>query len=644
MNPFRFIKSSRLHIFIIFCLLTSSSHLLGNEVDKSLNAQQKKPNILWLISEDNSKHYLKLYDSNGASMPNIESLAAEGLVFNNAFSNSPVCSTARSSLATGIYGSRLGTANHRTYLKTKLPDGFKAFSQIMKDSGYYTSNNSKTDYNFVEEGELWSASSKKANWKDRQKGQPFFHVQTYAITHEGKLHFKQTAIANQKTKHNPDKLKLPAIFPDTQTFRYTMARTLDNHRKVDNQMGQLLNQLKQDGELENTFIFYFGDHGGVLPGSKGYLFETGLHVPLIVRVPKNYRHLVGKGLRQDNTRVDGFVSFIDFAPTVLSLAGIEKSPELDGRTFLAPELGLNELNQRDTVYAQADRFDEKSDLVRSIRKGNYKYIRHYQPYYSDSLYNHYRYKQLAYQEWKQLFKAGKLNSVQAAFFEPKTPEALYDISLDPYETKNLANCSEHQVKLKELRNLLQQQIKNLPDLGFIAESKLVAQGDGNSFLYGKQQKQNINELIDIADLQLQPFDEVKKQLTLILKSDNEDQQYWALISLSSFGEKAQSFIPQVKEILKQSTSVPVKGRAIEFLSHVGTFDPVKPLSELISNTKHDMEKVELLNIATFLNESKSYRFPIPAGYVVPDPKRGSANFKIDTWLKVRWQYISRKST
>jgi len=191
---------------------------------------------------------------------------------------------------------------------------------------------------------------------------------------------------------------------------------------------------------------------------------------------------------------------------------------------------------------------------------------------------------------------------------------------------------------------LQQQIKNLPDLGFIAESKLVAQGDGNSFLYGKQQKQNINELIDIADLQLQPFDEVKKQLTLILKSDNEDQQYWALISLSSFGEKAQSFIPQVKEILKQSTSVPVKGRAIEFLSHVGTFDPVKPLSELIINAKHDMEKVELLNIATFLNESKSYRFPIPAGYVVPDPKRGSANFKIDTWLKVRWQYISRKST
>ncbi len=298
MSYFRSIQSLlRINVFIFISLLsTSSCQTFVNKSDKPAKANTERPNILWLISEDNSKHYLKLYDKVGTNMPHIDALAAEGLIFNNAFSNTPVCSTARSTLATGIYRSRLGTANHRTYVKTKLPDGFSAFSKTLNDAGYYTTNNAKTDYNynFVEEGVLWSESSNKANWKNRQQGQPFFHVQTYAITHEGKLHFKQAAIDGQKTRHNPEKITLPPIYPDTATFRYTMARSLDNHRKADNQIGNLLKQFKQDGELENTFIFYFGDHGGVLPGSKGYVFERGLHVPLIIRIPENYRYLVGQ--------------------------------------------------------------------------------------------------------------------------------------------------------------------------------------------------------------------------------------------------------------------------------------------------------------------------------------------------------------
>lgn len=422
-----------------------------------------------------------------------------------------------------------------------------------------------------------------------------------------------------------------------------MARTLDNHRKVDNQIGKLLQQLKQDGELENTFVFYFGDHGGVLPGSKGYIFERGLHVPLVVRVPENYKHLVASDLRKENTRIDGFVSFIDFAPTVLTLAGVEKSPEHDGKPFLTPDLDLQKLNQRDIIFAQAGRFDEKSDLVRSVRKGNFKYIRHYQPYYSDSLYSYYRYKQLAYKEWKQLYREGKLNPVQASFFEPKTPEALYDISIDPYETNNLANAPEQQEKLVVLRSLLQQHIKSLPDVGFIPESTLIDKSNNSAFMYGKQQHQSIGQLVDIADLQLQNFSAVKKRLTHLLQTGSAEQKYWALITLSSFGAEAEGLVATVERLLKKSISTQVKGRAIEFLASVGTFDPVKPLTELILNAKQAMEKVELLNIATFLNESKGYQFPQPPGLVLQEPVRGTNDFKINTWLKVRWEYISKKS-
>ena len=413
---FRVLKATLL-VTLSFNIISCSN--AENPDVKVTTKVEKKPNVIWLITEDNSKHYLKLYDENGAKMPTIEKLAANGLIFDNAFSNSPVCSTARTTLATGLYGSSIGTMNHRSYHMVSLPESVKPFSQLLKQSGYYTTNNVKTDYNFAPIPEIWSDSSKKAHWRNRKDNQPFFHMQTFAITHEGKLHFKKGAVENSPTKHDPSKIKLAPIYPDTPTFRYTHARTLDNHVKADNQMANLIQQLEEDGELENTFIFYFGDHGGVLPGSKGYLFELGLSVPLVVRVPENFKHLLPEGLQKPNTRVSGIVSFIDFAPTVLELAGVESPKAYHGQSFLSAKASLDDLNERDEVYAQADRFDEKSDLVRSVRKGNFKYIRSYQPYYPDGLENFYRYKQLAFQEWRELFHQGKLTPQQASFFLPK---------------------------------------------------------------------------------------------------------------------------------------------------------------------------------------------------------------------------------
>ena len=610
--------------------------------NKTISTSAEKPNIVWLISEDNSKHYLKLYDDSGAQMPNIEKLATKGLIFDNAFANTPVCSTARSTLATGLYSSRLGTLHHRTYQQVSLPKGLKPLSLLLKQSGYYTTNNVKTDYNFENDVELWSESSNEANWRNKAADQPFFHVQTFAITHEGKLHFKKGAITNQPTKHDPKKITLAPMYPDTPTFRYTHARTLDNHQKADNQMGTLIAQLEQDGELENTFIFYFGDHGGVLPASKGYVFERGLSVPLVVRVPENFKHLVGEGLDNPNTRVSGLVSFIDFAPSVLDLAGLEKPAEYPGQSFLSPDTSLNELNKRDIVFGQADRFDEKSDLVRSVRKGNFKYIRNYQPYYPDALQNNYRYKQLAYQEWRQLFKQGKLTPQQAAFFESKSAEMLFDLSVDPYEMNNLAGQENYNSTLMQLRNVLQQQQQQHPDLGFIVESKLVQSNtDNNLYDYGKEQHQKIQRLIEVADLQLQPYATVATQLKAALTHTDDDVVYRGLISLTSFAQQGRHFAPVVKKLLNESQSIPVRSRALEFLTLVDDFDATKVFASLYQSAEHDLEKVELLNIAALLKEQKGFVFNKPIDLEFIEAKRNSQQGKVNVRLKVRWDYISQ---
>lgn len=432
------------------------------QIFQSANANQTKPNFLWLVSEDNAYIFSALYDKQGAKMPNIEALAADGIIFNHAFSNAPVCSTARSTLATGTYAPKLGLNYHRRYSKSQLPKDLLTVSQMLSSVGYYTSNNSKNDFNFktYEQAQVWDESSKKANWRGRQPGQPFFHMQTWTTTHEYNLHFPTSDVKQVPTKRNPDNIKLPPMYPDTELFRYTYARYLDQHQLLDQQMGKLINQLKADGELENTFIFYFGDHGGVMPDTKGYTNDLGLHIPLVVRIPKNFKHLLHPQMQNlKNARVDGFVNFIDFAPTLAKLAGADLSQYQDGQAFLGKDISLNALNQRQTSFGYADRFDEKTDMVRTLRVGKYKYTRHYKPFNPDALFNQYRYKQAAYQEWKALFQQGKLTPVQAAFFKPKPAEALYNLEVDPFETNNLADKAKFQPKLNELRSQLTDKLK-----------------------------------------------------------------------------------------------------------------------------------------------------------------------------------------
>ncbi|KGK00086.1 sulfatase-like hydrolase/transferase [Thalassotalea sp. ND16A] len=556
-----------------------------------------KPNFVWIVSEDNSIHYQNLFFDGGATTPHIAELAKKGLKFTHAFSNAAVCSSARSTLATGVYGPRIATHYHRGLKKTKLPKDWPLFQVLLNEAGYYSSNNYKKDYNFKAPQSIWHDSSKKASWRNRpDKSSPFFHMESHSASHESRMHFSEQSIDSKKLKHQANSVKLFPYFPDTAVFRYSHAYYLDKQLEIDRIVGETINKLKQDNLMDDTFIFYFGDHGGVLPRSKGYLYESGLHVPLVVYVPKNFRHLVDFELGKE---VKGFVSFVDFAPTLLKLAGLDHPEYIDGKAFLGIGVNGKEVNNRDITFGYADRFDEKFDMVRSVRKGQYKYIRNYQGYYPDGLHNNYRYGQLAYKQWRKLNNEGKLNDIQSQFFQPRPAEQLFDIEADPHEVNNLADQPKYQQKMTQLRRYLNQQAKTMPDLSFYPESELIKKANSDLIGFAKNHQDDIAALVDIADLAVKPYKLVADELKQHLSSNNEWHRYWALINANMFGEQAKGLTEVITPLL-QDKSVMVRIRAAEFLGQITQINPMPTLAKIIATEQSPGVVLAALNTVTYL--------------------------------------------
>ncbi|MDA7524195.1 sulfatase-like hydrolase/transferase [Verrucomicrobia bacterium] len=493
-------RAHRSHQLTFGLLWGSIAITLFSAKPAAVQAAKEKPNFVFILSEDNSKHYLRLYGAELGATPAIESLAREGLVFNHAFSNAPVCSVARTTLMTGILAPKAGFQYHRKHTPAHLPEGVQMWPSYLRDAGYYTTNNSKKDYNVIETKGVWDASSKKANWRNRpSKDTPFFHMQTFGVSHESSLHFPRKSFQNNQPKTNPSEVTLPPYHPDTPTFRFTYARYFDRIKQMDSMVDKLIKQLDEDGLLENTFIFYFGDHGGVLPRGKGYLHETGLHIPLVVRIPEKWRTEIPLEI---GSRVNGFVSFIDFGPTLLHLAGLNSPKVIDGSPFLGSAITKAALDHRDETFGYADRFDEKYEMCRSIRKGQFKYIRSFQPFYPDGLQNNYRYVMLAYEEWRSLFELGKLNEPQSAFFKTKPVEQLFDLSSDPHETVNLAGNQEYKAVLLSLRNRLNQKMNAIHDLSFYPENHMVKHALDDGIKFGQTHAEEIRLLQQTANLAL----------------------------------------------------------------------------------------------------------------------------------------------
>ena len=591
-----------MHLFRLILSLV----IICGFIELSYSAEPtKRPNFVFIVSEDNSIHYLRLYGNKLGITPNIERLADNGLTFNHAFSGAPVCSVARSTLATAMHAPRVGFQYHRKSALASLPPGVKPWSQVLRENGYYTTNNAKTDYNFnVNRKEVWDMSSNKATWRNRpNKAMPFFHMQSFADSHESRLHFPLKQMETP-TKTSPDDVMLQPYFPDTPIMRYTKARYYDRIRVIDSQVGKIVNQLKEDGILEDTFVFYFGDHGGVMPRSKGYAYESGLHVPLVVRIPENFKKLID---HKRGTRTNGFVSFIDFGPTLLNLASISVHKELDGQAFFGKGVSAADLANRDEVFGHADRFDEKFDMVRTYRKGKWKYIRNYQSYYADGLQNNYRYRQLAYDNWRNLYRAERLNPVQRQFFERRSVEQLFNLEKDPHEVTNLAADPAQSKRLAEMRELLKNKMKSINDLSFYPENRMVTTALNDGVAFGREHSKQISRLSDLADTALRPFSEVKQALASSLQSKGALRRYWALKVCSNFGEKAKSLAIAAMPLLNDENLM-VRVRAAEFLGSIKAVDPMPTLYGVVNNAETEQALMIAFNTIVYLRDQVGHKY------------------------------------
>jgi len=416
------------------------------------------------------------------------------------------------------------------------------------------------------------------------------------------------------TKTSPNDVVLQPYFPDTPIMRYTKAQYYDQMRLIDNHVGRIIKQLKEDNLLEDTFVFYFGDHGGVMPRSKGYAYESGLHIPLVVRIPENFKHLID---HKRGTRTDGFVSFIDFGPTVLNLASIVPHKELDGQAFFGKDISATDLAKRDEVFGHADRFDEKFDMVRTYRKGKWKYIRNYQAYYADGLQNNYRYRQLAYDNWRNLYRADRLNPVQRQFFERRPVEQLFNLENDPHEINNLAADSDQAKRLTEMRQLLKNKMKSINDLSFYPENRMVTAALNDGVAFGQKHAKQLSRLSDLADTALRPFDEAQQTLVKALESKSALRRYWALKVCSNFGKKAKPLTLNAMPLLKDNNLM-VRVRAAEFLGSINAIDPMPTLYSVVNNAETEQALMIAFNTIVYLRDQVGHKY---------DPEKVKLKFK-----------------
>jgi N-sulfoglucosamine sulfohydrolase len=429
-----------------------------------------KPNIVWLFGEDMGPE-LGCYGDTNAITPVMDKAAAEGLRYLNCYTHAPVCAPSRSGLITGMYPTTIGTH----HMRSRLFNPPAMFTKYLHDAGYTVcwptkSQFGKTDFNF----EVPSGSfDVVTDWTEKKPKEPFFGFYNIVWSHESKIRADAETYARLTSKltpaerHDPKKMVLPPFYPDAPEVRHDLAQYYDLVTAVDKQMGEVLKKLDEWGIASNTIVLITGDHGRGMPRYKRWVYDTGIHVPLIIRWP---------GHVKPSSTTDDLVSFIDFGPTMLSVAGASLPTNMQGNIFL----GAN-VQPRQYVFAARDRMDETPDRIRAVRDKRYQYIRNFHPELPYSQRIAYNEENPTMQVWRKWHVEGKLNPTQEAFFAPTKPkEEFYDCQTDPYEIHNLLESKslsqEQQNKVNELRSAMDKWLADTKDMGAIPETELVKRG------------------------------------------------------------------------------------------------------------------------------------------------------------------------
>ncbi len=512
-----------------------------------------RPNILWITSEDNSASWLGCYGNEQAKTPRIDALSRESITFNHAYSNAPVCAVARSTILTGVYAPTQGTQHMRS--RHVIPEMFRPYVCYLRDAGYYCTNNAKTDYNIRgNDGSYWDANGGNAHYRNRPEGKPFFAIFNLTTSHESSLFAgniagkRKQGLIPKTPRIDPADVKLPPIYPDLPEFREDSAIYYDVVTALDKQIGKLLDELEAAGLADNTIVFYYSDHGGILPRTKRYLQETGTNVPMIVRVPEKFQY---KGEPACPSRTDELVAFVDLAPTVLSIAGIDVPDHMQGRAFLGSGR-VAPANPEKPVFLFADRFDEAMGMDRGITTGEYRYIRNFYPHLPAAKQNEYPFGIASWRAWLRAMDSGDLPAQFQSLWKSGEPAAaLFHTTVDPWEANNLDKNPQYAEQAVKMRKTLRDTMIEVGDLGVIPEAMWAElTTNDNIYRYAHENEFPWESIVDLAFVASDAYVINIPRLEAAMQSDHPVERYWGAVGCLALADKASPAKSSLEELLK----------------------------------------------------------------------------------------------
>ncbi|MBT8038424.1 MAG: sulfatase-like hydrolase/transferase [Verrucomicrobiae bacterium] len=579
-------------IFLLICALISPLSAIAAD----------SPNILWITSEDNDYGWLGCYGSAEAHTPRLDNLATHGILFKHAYSNAPVCAVARSTILNGSYAVTQGTQHMRS--RHPISADYQPYTAYLRQAGYYCTNRTKTDYNFKgNDLSIWDECSRKAHYKKRPKGAPFFAVFNLTVSHESSLfeekinNNRKWGLIPRKPRISPDKVTVRPYLPDLPEIRSDIATYHDTMTALDSQIGKILDELKKANVADDTIIFYYGDHGGITPRGKRYLKDSGTHIPMLVHVPEKWKAL---SPFKPGQKIDEPVAFVDLAPTLLSLVGTPKPKQMQGRAFLGAH--RVEPTKDDMVFLYADRFDEIYGMRRGLTDGRWKYIRRFTPHLSAAPYSSYQFSQAGWRAWQQAWKDGKLKGRHHDIWENNQPiEELFDTHADPWEVHNLATNPTHAKRLADMRTRLKQKMVEVKDTGIIPEpmfAELAPKQPISS--YWNKRVQEIPTLVELAFTATERNTQNLPSLIDKLNSQDPVTRYWAAQGILILGKSALRAKPAMTRLLTDKQSA-IRVAAAQFLITIDLNE--QGTSALIAELQRDNNEYAELNTINAIKQS-----------------------------------------
>ena len=577
----------KLLVSVLAGICTYSGH--ADTTDK----EKKRPNFLFLVIEDASPYLLPQYGNESIDTPHMDELAENGVVFNRAYANAPQCSPARSSLISGSYASTYGNDWHRN--NNNVPQHY-FFPQYLKEAGYFTVNAGKTDYNITREmqrkfydtawckmsGYKWRTGKPNVSYNDEERdGRPFFAQFNNMTTHMSRL--TSVSIHHRKPPEiDPDAVDLPPHVPDNHAIRTDYAEHLESMQDADRWLGKFMEDLKKRDLYENTIVFFFSDHGGSLPRGKAFGYNTGYQVQLIVSAPPRWEHLLPS---EPGSETDRLVTFADFGPTLLNIAGVKPPEHMQGKPFMGEDKV-----ERDCAFAFRTNTGNHFDPSRSVYTDKYQYIRFYTPYKTHALRQGFQWGMPAQLAWDSLFLAGTLSAQHRQYYEPKPREMLFNTKEDPYCVNNLADDPKYDEVLRKLRNRVSWHIRASKDIGFFPKdvrNHLIDEGIV-PYEWVRQSDYPLETLHSLVEEASRPTLRDVDRFTEMLNHERPAIRFWAASGLTYlFQQRHYSNVPDDLDQLLEDPFNSVKAKAAAALAYSGEIR--KGIDALMEQAAEDNE-------------------------------------------------------